>query len=288
MAASLVGLGLLWAGGDALGQTSVPGSVTPPPVVTRPTTIAQTPPRLLESPPPPLAGPAPAVERIRPVAITSVMVDPEIQLVVLQQGGMASQGTSDESATYDVLVEPPGPLRVFRFDSEAALKERMRQEALQRPQRQQIEFPPVPEISKEQYLPGRKWEPLCHYVEPNYVCHGKLLFEEKNSERFGWDLGFVQPAVSTGAFCWDMFFLPYHCATAPGRAECSAGYRLPGDPIPYMLYPPELSLSGMMAQSNSMLFLYRFFPGQVAFPADLPASSNPTEGASILSPFLGR
>ena len=256
-------------------------------MVTRPTTIAQTPPRLLESPAPPLAGPAPAVERIRPVAITNVTTDPEIQLVVLQQGGTAMPATTDETAQYDVLVEPPGPLRVFRFDSEAALKERMRQEALQRPQRQQIEFPPVPEISKEPYVPGRKWEPICHYVEPNYVCHGKLLFEEKNSERFGWDLGFIQPAVSAGAFCWDVFFLPYHCATAPGRAECSAGYRLPGDPIPYLLYPPELSLSGMAAQSGSMLLVYRFFPGQVNFPPQLPVTNNPVDTTSIVSPFLG-
>src|SRR5688572_7471301 len=132
MAASLVGLGLL--AGQAAAQDA-PRRFVPPPNL-----------RTTETPPPPLAGPAPPVERIRPVA-----AGPEIQVAAWQQpGGMLSQpaGSSDYSAI-DLLVEPPGPLRVFRLDSEAAFKERMRQEAKEgrlSNQSERIEFPDVPVI----------------------------------------------------------------------------------------------------------------------------------------------
>ncbi len=241
------------------------------------------PPPDAQTPAPPLAGPAPAVERLRPVAITQVEAAPEIRLVAYQAGAELRY-RDQEQATFDVLVEPPGPLRVFRFDTETQLKERMRQEALERPTKERIEFPDVPVLSTEAYAPGRQWEPLSRPVEPNYVCYGKLLFEEKNSERFGWDLGFIQPVVSTGAFYWDMFFLPYHWATAPHRQECSAGYRLPGDPVPYLLYPPELSVTGLWAQSTVTMAGFRFFAGPRSTPPNLRVSFNPAEEGGGVTP----
>ena len=199
---------------------------------------------------------------------------------------------STERANFDLLTEPPGRGRILgQFDTELQFKERVRQEGRERTPPEPIEFPEVPVLSKESYAPGRTWEPICHYVEPNYVCYKKLLFEEKNSERYGWDLGIIQPAVSAGAFYWDMFFLPYHAFTAPGRPECSAGYRLPGDPVPYLLYPPELSVTGMWAQSAWMLSAYRFFPDQQASPPALPPTTLPTDptgGGTTGLPLLGR
>ena len=58
-----------------------------------------------------------------------------------------------------------------------------------------------------------------------------------------------------------MLFLPYHIGTQPCRCyECSAGYCLPGDPVPYLLYPPELSLSGFLLEAGTVVSLAAIFP----------------------------
>jgi hypothetical protein len=107
----------------------------------------------------------------------------------------------------------------------------------------------------------RALPPSQRFVEPYYVCYGRLYFEEKNSERFGWDLGPMQPLISTLYFYKDMLFLPYHFGTRPcQRYECSAGYCLPGDPVPYLLYPPEVSLTGGVLQAGTTVGLYAIFP----------------------------
>ena len=99
-------------------------------------------------------------------------------------------------------------------------------------------------------------------VEPNYVCYGRLLFEAKNFDRYGWDLGLVTPVVSAGMFYFDVATLPYHLFTDPCRhCECSAGYCLPGDPVPYLIYPPHWSLTGAMFEAGTIVALYAIFPG---------------------------
>ena len=47
---------------------------------------------------------------------------------------------------------------------------------------------------------GRCWPTRTLEVEPNFVCHRRLSFEQPNAERYGWDLGPVQPALSAGTF----------------------------------------------------------------------------------------
>src|SRR5262249_19306242 len=47
---------------------------------------------------------------------------------------------------------------------------------------------------------ARSFEARVKYVEPNFVCHRRLYFEEKNAERQGWELGPLQPFVSTAYF----------------------------------------------------------------------------------------
>jgi len=108
---------------------------------------------------------------------------------------------------------------------------------------------------------GRSFEPRVKYVEPNFVCHRRLYFEEKNSERQGWELGPLQPFVSTGYFLKDFFFLPYHFATRPcDRWECSAGKCLPGDATPYLIYPIEFSVTGALFQAGTVVGLAAIFP----------------------------
>jgi hypothetical protein len=270
MAASLLGLGLVLGGGEAWGQASPRALVAPKAQRTAPGEPKK-PPRTVAAPTPPVLEPVPGPE-LQPPAVTppadpvptESAVDPGLRLAALQ---LEARVPADESQEYQVQLEPPGRLRLFgHLDSEAALLERMRQEARERPTPERLAFPEEPVLSTQRYAPGRKWPRLVEVVEPNYVCYGKLLFEEKNSERYGWDLGFVQPFLSAGVFFWDVVTLPYHLGTAPGRMECSAGYRLPGDPVPYLLYPPELSLTGAISEAGGVLFVYGVFPGLRTFP----------------------
>jgi hypothetical protein len=169
------------------------------------------------------------------------------------------RGIEDRALDQTIQLEPPGANRVFRLESEAALNERMRQEGKTKIPREAIAFPDEPVVSREAY-PGRHWPPQTETAEPNYVCHGKLLFEDINSERFGWDFGILQPVVSTAKFYADLAAMPYHIATAPCRRECSAGLCLPGDPVPYLLYPPEFSVTGSLVEAGSILGLLAIFP----------------------------
>ncbi len=169
----------------------------------------------------------------------------------------------EETQEITIQLEPPGPAGLFGSrDSESGLQERMRQEARdQKIAPERIYFPEEPVLSTQAYA-SRKFPPMMETVEPNYVCYGRLLFEEKNSERYGWDLGFIQPFVSGGKFFFDVAALPYHIWTAPCRRyECSAGYCLPGNPVPYLWYPQELSLTGSVMEAGTVIALIAMFPG---------------------------
>jgi hypothetical protein len=87
-------------------------------------------------------------------------------------------------------------------------------------------------------------------IEPTYLVHRRLLFEEVNAERYGWDLGILQPLVSSAYFYKDVLFLPSNLASgfAQGFWDTNAGKCLPGAPVPYMLYPPGLTITGGAAE----------------------------------------
>jgi hypothetical protein len=136
----------------------------------------------------------------------------------------------------------------------------MRQEARERPSPDRIEFPKEPDLTREPY-PGRFWPKFDEVVEPAYVCHRRLYFEELNAERYGWDFGIFQPFLSAGYFYWDVATMPYHAFTAPCRKfDCSASKCLPGDPVPYLIYPPDLSVTGTVAQGATIAALIAIFP----------------------------
>ncbi len=98
-------------------------------------------------------------------------------------------------------------------------------------------------------------------IEPNYVIYRRLYFQQNNFERYGWDLGPVTSVVSAATFLADFLTLPYHAFTDPCRCmESNAGWCLPGDPVPLMLYPPELSLTGTLAEAGTVLALVAIFP----------------------------
>jgi hypothetical protein len=158
----------------------------------------------------------------------------------------------------------PQPKEVFRLESEATLIERMVQgsKSGDNPLKLKYDFvfPDYPAVPKAVDI-SRRWEPLAEIVEPPYVCYHRLYFEQINSERYGWDLGVFHPLLSAGIFYFDVATLPYHAGTEPlRRYECNTGYYLPGDPVPLLLYPPELSLTGAAAEAAVIGLGFVMFP----------------------------
>lgn len=114
--------------------------------------------------------------------------------------------------------------------------------------------------TKVPYAP-RVFAPSALRVEPMYVCYGRLFFEDKNTERYGWQLGPLQPLFSAAKFYSDLLAFPYNYGTRPcQRYEADAGYCLPGDPVPYLLYPVELSLTGGLLEAGTAVGLAAILP----------------------------
>ncbi len=240
--ASLAALALLLGGGRAAAQEGW-----------RPAGSAPAAPTLGFSGP---SGPAPAVS---PRDFDKL---PPVRRATYQAGqpGAGTIRSPDEQPLVRIQLEPPGPDRVFRLESEEQLYERMRQEY--RDQRnERIVFPEEPVVSREAY-PGRHWPPCVRRVEPHYVCYKNLYFQQRNFERYGWDLGVFQPIVSAGVFFADVAALPYKIGSSLGGrcCDCSAGECLPGAPVPLRLYPPEMSAAGAVAETGAVLALIAIFP----------------------------
>jgi hypothetical protein len=191
---------------------------------------------------------------------------PDIVPAAFQQPGIGPGDTqvSEELHRYQVQLEPPGPQRLFRLESEAMLQKRMIEESREQTPPDRIFFPKEPVVSTQVYNPylrNQTWPMIGTIVEPNYVCHGRLLFEQRNAERYGWDFGPAHPLLSAMVFVKDVVTLPYHVGTAPCRPfECSAGLCLPGDPVPLMLYPPEMSVSGLATEAAAVALMFALFP----------------------------
>jgi hypothetical protein len=235
-------------------QFSVTSSVpktAPSPVPTRTPNVA-TPPA-----PPPVVNRIPAP---RPASFaTGAAGDHSLQQVAFQMKHEGRFG-QDKGIVYN-FQQLPGPEDLFRAESEQALKERIRQEVRDKEGvTSQVLFPEEVVVSTEVYM-GRNFPRAIEYVEPNYVCFNRLYFQQINTERHGWDLGIFQPVAETGKFYWDAFFLPYHMGTDVCRHyECNAGYCLPGDPAPFLLYPPKLSATGLAAQAGALTGGFFIFP----------------------------
>ena len=172
----------------------------------------------------------------------------------------AYQPTTPRSGLGETVdLDPPGSEELFRLESESQLFERFRQSAFNGGA-DRIEFPPEPKLSDRPYY-GRAWPRQYLVAEPNYVCHGRLYFEEMNSERYGWEMGIFQPLISAATFYKDFLLFPLHFGTDPCRYyDCSAGKCMPGDPVPYRLYPPELSWTGVGTELAVIGTLLIMFP----------------------------
>lgn len=254
MAASLLGLGLL-AGTLAAQQPADSGWKPAAQVPAADANAAKKKTMSFHKEP---AGPAPASTRLKPAAFQKEQITP----TPTPPSPYLTTSPSDETRGL-IQLEPPGFDRVFgRLESEANFNERIRQASRDRDLKDRAVFPVEPVISKEVVkMVHRTYPPSGVWVEPVYVAHGNLYFEQKNFERFGWDLGLLSPVVSAGKFYSDFVLLPYHMVSEIGRgADSSAGKCLPGDPVPFMLYPPGASLTGGMAEAAAIASLIAIFP----------------------------
>jgi len=165
-----------------------------------------------------------------------------------KERGAGTRPVTDPYEAY-IRLEPPGRERLFgNRDTERELEERMRQERKDSDFGDLIVFPPAPELTTEPYQ-ARQFAATVCLAEPSYVVYRRLYFEEKNAERYGWEMGPIQPIVSTLYFLKDTALLPYNFASYPCRRfETSAGQCRPGDPVPYLCYPPELTWTGTLAE----------------------------------------
>jgi hypothetical protein len=117
-------------------------------------------------------------------------------------------------------------------------------------------FPPLPPVGRDQEYQTKAvrhgYDPRQMFYEPNFVIHRRLHFEEKNAERYGWDLGFIQPFVSLAYFYKDSLLWPNSLASGieVGFWDTNAGKCLPGSPVPYYVYPLGLTKTGMLFEAS--------------------------------------
>ncbi len=218
-----------------------PGWPAPAPgaplVLARPAALSPTPTTILRCTAPDDLGLLPPPDE--PAQVTPV------QLAPAPPGGGLPAADEGEGGMpqFPISLQPPGQQRVFSRESEMHLQERIRQSdrvTLSEP----LQFPEEPVLAKPGEKVERRLASQLEFAEPNYVCHGPLFHEQINFERYGWDLGAVAPFVSLGTFWFNVATSPYHVATATADhawcgGECSAGYCLPGDPVPLLIYPPR-------------------------------------------------
>ncbi len=160
---------------------------------------------------------------------------------------------SEDEAEFTIQTEPPGLDRLTQRLSEDQFYEKLRQEARRRPGMGRIYFPEEEPVSDERYT-GRQYPYMVRFVEPHYVCHKPLLFEQKNFERYGWDLGPVNPALEVGKYYYDLVMMPYHLGSNTCHCyDCSAGKCLPGDPVPLLWYREQFSLTGLVFETGTIL-----------------------------------
>lgn len=190
--------------------------------------------------------------KLVPIAVQGKVVPP--------QRGMAEGGTQRF-----IRTELPGPQRLFMRESESQFYDRIRQEAKEANDPPAI-FPEEIPISKKRVtvqtypridpmspVEARVGQLLME-VEPSYVCHRRLLFEQPNFERIGYDFGILQPGIHMGVFYYDLAMSPYHFwSNLSNRGECSFGKCLPGDPAPFTVPIERFSVTGIIGEMGFII-----------------------------------
>lgn len=81
----------------------------------------------------------------------------------------------------------------------------------------------------------------AYYWQASAFCHGPLYFEEVNLERYGYNCGLLQPAVSAAHFFCTLPALPYKMTVnPPGTCIYTLGHGRPGSYTPFQIHRPPL------------------------------------------------
>jgi hypothetical protein len=180
---------------------------------------------------------------------------------------LRKQVREEENREPIIRTQLPGPQMLFLRESEAQYFERLRQRSRQQgadfllPEELPVSNVTISQQSYPRIDPATKapFHPQVELVEPHYVYHRRLLFEQPNFERIGWDFKILQPAICLGVFYYDIAMLPYHIWTRPcDCVDCSAGKCLPGDPAPLTVTCEEFSVTGLLAEAGTIVGLTYF------------------------------
>jgi hypothetical protein len=185
---------------------------------------------------------------------------PQANSRVVQQVGYSRIRGVEEKGEFSVRVTPPGLDRLTQRLSEKDFFQTIREESQREPGSAPLYFPQEEPVSNEVYT-GRFVPQVNRFVEPFYVCHQPLYFEQKNFERYGWELGIINPAFEVTKYFYDLVMLPYHIGADTCHCyDCSAGKCLPGDPVALMFYPERFSVTGLVFEAATIAGLWFVFP----------------------------
>lgn len=247
--------------------TTAPHTIPVAPVASKPSTVPAVPISIQPGLVPQTLGYQKSAEPTVPAAgipaipVSSIRTpDPELPPINIEA---TKVGAQTEVATTEPMVKILTPKRedVFRLEGDAAMNARIQKELGDK----KDPFPPIYAISlvSTPYAPKTgQYPPMQAKLEPTYVVHRRLYFEDKNTERGGWDLGALQPFASTASFVRHVVFLPHNYASGlwRNRWDTNAGKCMPGDKTPLYLYPPGFTVSGLMFQSSVLVGLPFIFP----------------------------
>jgi hypothetical protein len=151
---------------------------------------------------------------------------------------------------------------VFRFDSDATLNRRILRDLNRKPTEPFPEVQPLVPAGTEFQPKTLAYPPSKLLLEPNFVVHRRLYFEEPNAERYSWDIGPAQALLSTISFYRNTLLWPHNFAAGGFREryETSRGKCLPGDPVPYYLYPPGFTVTGSLFEAGVITGMAFIFP----------------------------
>lgn len=110
---------------------------------------------------------------------------------------------------------------------------------------------------------SRDWVPLSYSWEAPQLKYNPLYFEDAQLERYGNDIGILQPFLSGARFYATIPTLPYQMMSE-GNSVCHTvydfGYARPGDCVPYALEIPEFSWTGSLASGGWVYALIVILP----------------------------
>jgi hypothetical protein len=108
---------------------------------------------------------------------------------------------------------------------------------------------------------GRDWGITDYRWEASMLCHGPILFEQLNAERYGITYGCLQPAVSAAHFFVTVPALPYK-VWAQGHDHCqyALGYYRPGSYAEPQYYRPRISADAGLFQAGVIVGLIYILP----------------------------